>query len=180
MLRILPFLLLLSACYADEIREDLAVETFFDLSGYIDRQVDSLQTAGTTVTKTIRLNGTTETHEVADLNFRNDLRVFREADINKPAWREKYLVDSTRRAGELIRTYTAVDSSMQTRELSVVTREGDPVRIAIVRKTGTVLSDGLHEMTYEPATGYRMVSRQVNRFGKDLDADIQVRWKKKR
>ena len=176
----LPLLLLLTGCYAEEIQRELQDEPFFDLSGYIDRQVDSLSTAGTAVTKTITLNGTSETRDIPDLNFANDLRVFREADINKPAWVDKYTVERTEDGDRVIRTYVALDSSMQTRRLRVVTGAADPVRIEIVRKTGTVLSDGRHEMTYEPATGYEVVTRQTNRFGDDLNADIAVRWKKKR
>ena len=176
----LPFLLLLTGCYAEEIQRELQDEPFFDLSGYIDRQVDSLQTAGTVVTKSITLNGTSETREITDLNFANDLRVFREADINKPAWVDKYTVEREADGNRVVRTYVAVDSSMQTRRLRVVTMADDPVLIEIYRKTGTVLSDGRHQMTYEPTSGYEMVSRQINRFGEDLDADIEVRWKKKR
>ena len=176
----LPLLLLLTGCYAEEIQREVQDEPFFDLSGYIDRQVDSLRSAGTPVTKTITLNGTTETRELSELNFANDLKVFREADINKPAWVDKYTVERREEGDRVTRTYVAIDSSMQTRRLQVVTQADEPVRIEIFRKTGTVLSDGRHRMTYEPASGYAMVSRQVNRFGDDLNADIEVRWKKKR
>ena len=176
----LPLLLLLTGCYAEEIQRELQDEPFFDLSGYIDHEVDSLSKAGTVVTKTITLNGTTETREISDLNFANDLKVFREADINKPAWVDKYTVERKEEGDRVTRTYIAVDSSMQTRRLEVVTRANEPVRIEIFRKTGTVLSDGRHRMTYDPVSGYGMVSRQVNRFGEDLNADIEVRWKKKR
>ena len=176
MLRFLPLLLLLTACYAEEVREDMSRDPFFNLQAYIDRQVDSLQAADITVTKTITLNGTTETQELADLKFANDLRIFREADINKPAWLDKYRSEREERDGQLVQTYTALDSSLQTRELTVVSEDGDPVRIEILRKTGTVLSDGLHRMVYQPASGYSMRTRQRNRFGEDLNADIRVEW----
>ena len=176
MLRFLPFFLLLTACYAEEVREDMTRDPFFNLQAYIDRQVDSLQSNNPEVTKTITLNGTTESHRLTDLRFASDLRVFREADINKPAWLDKYRSERQERDGRLVQTYTALDSSLQTRELTVVSEDGDPVRIEILRKTGTVLSDGLHRMVYEPASGYSMRTRQINRFGEDLDADIRVQW----
>ena len=176
MLRFLPLLLLLTACYAEEVREDMSRDPFFNLQAYIDRQVDSLQAADIAVTKTITLNGTTETQELADLKFANDLRIFREADINKPAWLDKYRSEREERDGQLVQTYTALDSSLQTRELTVVSEDGDPIRIEILRKTGTVLSDGLHRMVYQPASGYSMRTRQRNRFGEDLNADIRVEW----
>ena len=176
MLRLLLPALLLTGCYADELRQEMSQEPFFDLAGYMQEQVDSLTAAGTTVEKTITLNGTTETHELSNLNFGNDLRVFREADINKPAWLDKYDVQREEANGQLTRTYTALDSSLQTRQLTVTTRDDRPVEISIRRHTGTVLSDGDHHLTYSPRSGYRIRSEQVNRFGEDLNADITVRW----
>ena len=156
-------------------------EPFFDLAGYIDAQVDSLNALHPTVEKTVVLNGTEETKQLTDLNFATDLRLFREADINKPAWLDKYAVTTGMEDGRRVKTYTATDSSMQTRRLAVVSGEdGRPRRIDIERRTGTVLSKGKHELTYTPATGYRIRTDQVNRFGDDLDATITVRWDKKK
>ncbi len=176
MLRYLPLLFLLTGCFADELREDMSLDPFFDLSAYIDEQVDSLEQAGVQVTKTITLNGTTETKQLTDLNFGKDLRVFREADINKPAWLDKYSLEREGGDERLTRTYIATDSSMQTRRLTVVTRNGEPIHVEIIRKTGTVLSDGRHRLIYEPANGYSMRTVQSNKFGEDLDADISVSW----
>ena len=152
-------------------------EPFFDLSGYIDAQVDSLNALHPTVRKTVVLNGTEETKELTDLRFATDLRMFREADINKPAWLDKYLVKREEAGGGAqVQTYTATDSSMQTRQLEVTIRDGRPTKIFIYRKTGTVLSKGDHILTYDPAVGYDIRTDQVNRFGENLDAAITVRW----
>ncbi len=176
MFRLLLLNLFLTGCYAEELQQELADEPFFDLAGYVDRQADSLRQAGTTVTKTIYLNGSTETKKMPGLNFTKDLRVFREADINKPAYRDKYAIERTEQGGELTRVYTATDSTMQTRRLTVVTRDSLPVHIEIFRKTGTVLSKGDHHLSYDPKKGYHIRTEQINRFGKDLDADIRVSW----
>ncbi|MCP9234940.1 hypothetical protein [Lewinella sp. JB7] len=176
MIRVLVLLLFLSGCYADEVNPATRPEPFFDLAGYIDAQVDSLTELRPTVSKTIVLNGTTETKEMRDLNFANDLRVFRNADINKPAYLDKYRLDRHESGDTLIQTYTATDSTLETRELVVYTVSQRPERISILRRTGTVLSDGLHRLDYDPGAGYRMRTEQTNRFGKDLDAVITVGW----
>ena len=172
------FVLLLWGCYADELEREAAREPFFDLAGYMEREVDSLRGLGLRVEKTVVLNGTEETQTLDELNFATDLRLFREADINKPAWLDKYVVNETTEAARRVRTYTATDSSMQTWQLRVVYGEGggSPEAIEVYRRTGTVLSDGEHHLRYAPATGYRIRTEQVNRFGDDLDATITVRW----
>lgn len=166
----------LTACYADALEQELNVEPFFDLKGYIEKQVDSLNAADLTVTKTIELNGRRESKTVK-VDFTNDLRIFREADINRPAWSDKYRVTESREDGQLVRIYEAMDSSLQTRRLSVRTApNGSPTLIEIERRTGTVLSDGDHRLVYNPASGYRVRTLQVNRFGKNVKADIEVVW----
>lgn len=182
-MRFIPLYLILgfvlTACAENEAPgADTLPPAFFDLAGYMQQQIDSLAKQPMVVDKTIELNGKVESRQMSDVNFANDLRVFREANINKPAWVEKYRADTQRLSGShLIITYTALDSSLQTQSLSVEKDRGQVRRVDIKRRTGTVLSDGRHELWYEPATGYTVRTRQDNRFGDDVDASIDVRWK---
>ena len=120
MFRPLVLLLLLTGCYAGEVQQDMEREPFFDLSGYIQAQIDSLTAHQPTVRKTVILNGTEETKELTNLRFATDLRMFREADINKPAWLDKYTVTKEEVGdGAQVQRYVATDSSMQTRQLEL-------------------------------------------------------------
>jgi len=177
----LPFLLvlylLLSACALDGTEGTLDTPLFFDLDGYITAETDRLAAAKTVVEKTITLNGESETKELTDVNFANDLRVFRQADINKPAWRDKYETATEKLSGNhRIITYLATDSSLIVRRLLVEEDQGVPVKIEIDRKTGNVLSNGTHQLVYDPATGYDVITKEITRFGEDVDAKITVRW----
>ena len=113
--RLLVLFLLLTGCYAEEVQQDMQREPFFDLAGYMQAQIDSLTALQPTVRKTVILNGTEETKELTDLRFATDLRMFREADINKPAWLDKYTVTTEEAGGGAqVQRYAATDSSMQT------------------------------------------------------------------
>jgi len=164
------------ACTPDSTEVSPDQAAFFDLRNYVNKEVDRLTSRKTKVIKTITLNGKTETKELEDLNFSNDLRIFREADINKPAWLEKYTTESKTLSGShKLTTYEALDSSLVTRELAVEEDFGEVTKITIKRKTGTVLSNGNHQLKYAPATGYSMTTQQENRFGENVDAYIEVR-----
>ena len=178
MFRLLALFLLLTGCYVEEVQQDMEREPFFDLAGYMQAQIDSLTALQPAVRKTVVLNGKEETKELTDLRFATDLRMFREADINKPAWLDKYTVTREEAGGGAqVQRYVATDSSMQTRQLEVTLRDdGTPTQVTVYRKTGTVLSDGDHILTYDPAVGYDIRTEQVNRFGEDLNATITVRW----
>lgn len=175
---LLPALLLLfAACTPEQPAGDLDTSPFYDLSGYISGEAERLETAHTRVAKTITLNGQTETKTLDSINFSNDLRLFREADINKPAWVDKYTTqEKTLSGSHKLTTYVALDSSLIVRRLMVEEDQGVTTKIEIDRKTGTVLSNGMHHLVYEPATGYHVQTSQQNRFGKDVEALIEVKW----
>lgn len=154
-----------------------ATNAFFDLEGYFDAEIERLTEHKVTADKTITLNGRTEAKENAVINYANDLRLFREADINKPAWTDKYRTTEQKLSGSHRKTtYTALDSSLVVHRLVVEQDQGVPVRIEMDRRTGTVLSDGDHRLVYEAGKGYSVITQQTNRFGDDVDAQISVVW----
>lgn len=172
---VLPFLLL--ACTAGEGDGTVDNTPFFDLRGFISGETERLSKAKTKVEKTIHLNGKTETKQIEDINFSNDLRLFREADINKPAWFDKYETqEKVLSAGHVLTSYLATDSSLIVRRLVVEKDQGATTKVEIERHTGTVLSDGRHLLIYEPARGYDVVTNQKNKFGENVEAKISVRW----
>lgn len=175
LLLVLPCLL--TACAPEAPADTIDVAPFFDLAGYITAETERLSATKTRVEKTITLNGTTETKELDAINFDNDLRLFREADINKPAWVDKYDTQvETLSGNHKITTYVAKDSSLIVHRLMVEEDLGVTTKIEINRKTGTVLSDGKHLLVYDPARGYSVTTQQANRFGDDVDAVIKVEW----
>lgn len=177
LLSLLAVWLCLASCAPEAPAGTIDTAPFFDLSGYISQEVERLEAAKTKVEKTITLNGVVETKQLDDINFSNDLRLFREADINRPAWLEKYTTETQTLSGShTITTYTAQDSNLIVRQLMVEEDLGVTIKIEIDRKTGTVLSDGQHHLIYEPAKGYRVKTQQTNRFGDDVDALIEVEW----
>ena len=168
---------LLVACTPEPPAGTIDAAPFYDLAGYITAETERLTSGKIRVEKTITLNGTTETKELDAINFANDLRLFREADINKPAWIDKYETQTETLSGShKITTYLAKDSSLIVHRLMVEEDLGVTTKIEIDRKTGTVLSDGKHQLIYDPARGYSVTTQQVNRFGDDVNAVIEVEW----
>jgi hypothetical protein len=166
----------LLGCIPEKTAKQVELDPFFDLQGYIDAEVDRLATEVPRADKTVTFNGQAETHERMELDYTDELAIFRNADINRPAWLEKYTIDSTRAAGQLTIDYVALDTSLVVRKLRVVEDAESVVRIEIDRQTGTVLSDGRQHLRYEPAVGYLIDSYQDRRLGESLDTRIEVRF----
>ncbi|MBK8429510.1 MAG: hypothetical protein IPL27_27740 [Lewinellaceae bacterium] len=75
--------------------------------------------------KKVTMNGVTEQQQ-GNWNAAEELKGFKDLHINRPAWRDQYLVDSLRGTnGEITGLrYVAVDSTMRIREVEVDWADG--------------------------------------------------------
>jgi hypothetical protein len=149
---------------------------FFSLQDFIAQEVQRLDSLQPTVRKSITFNGERETHTIDTLAFANELSVFQRADINRPAWLDKYRVDSLREDGRLQRiTYTALDEDLKTQELKVEWHGPDHIdRIEVITQSATVLSKGRQILVYEPGKGYRIETHQESRAAAPVDILIEA------
>ncbi|MVN78355.1 hypothetical protein GO988_18650 [Hymenobacter sp. HMF4947] len=77
---------------------------YFDVRGLLDAQVRQLATRHPAVTKHVSLRGgATETVQVPQVKWTDELQIFYQADINKAALRGAYKVDSSALPGGVVR-----------------------------------------------------------------------------
>lgn len=169
---------LLLGCIPEETAEAVELKPFFDLQAFIDAEVERLESDVPRADKSVTFNEETESHEAMELNYEDELAIFRNADINRPAWLEKYSIDSTREGSRVRVEYVALDTTLAVRSMRVIEEGEQVVQIEVENQTGTVLSDGRQLLRYEPATGYLIDSYQDRRFGESLDTRIEVSFPK--
>ncbi len=111
--------LLLAACSSSNEK----IIYYFDVNILIDQEIQRLNELHPRVTKTVELNGEREERETSDIDWKKELSVFREADINKAAWRNKYQTDTVfinRSQGQFSQIdYTAMDEDLKCQHLSL-------------------------------------------------------------
>ncbi|KAA9333080.1 hypothetical protein F0P96_08845 [Hymenobacter busanensis] len=98
----------LTACSGDGASDRPARRPagYFDVPALLDAQVKQLQAQHPRLKKQVALrNGQTETAQLADVNWSNELQLFYQADINKPALRGAYQVQTADSAGLTRRTF---------------------------------------------------------------------------
>ena len=149
---------------------------FFDLTGFFEEELDRLPGIGT-VTKSTTINGVTDTQRTAALDYRTELAPFLSADINRPAWLDKYRADSLHQDGVLRRlTYTALDDDLFTREL-FVSFDGPAVdSIRIVKGSELMIADTRRELLYVPRSGYSIRGAQRVLLASDNRIAIEVEF----
>ncbi|MEO0625703.1 MAG: hypothetical protein AAFY36_07855 [Bacteroidota bacterium] len=169
---------LFSTCAGgDPISEGEDSGPFFNMTSYFQQQIDSLNALGISIDKTILLNGRTERHQLDDIDFAQELKLFQQSDINRPAWVDKYTAESyvLPNSNHQLTVYTATDSTLNVQSLSTVKEPSGEVKsIAVRRRTGSVLSKGTQNLVYEPQIGYQIKSSQSAKVGGEIDTEIKV------
>jgi hypothetical protein len=129
---------------------------FFDIKGYFRADSARLAKLNPLITKTVTHNFDTETKKTQIPNWGTELSLFAGSDINKPAWRNSYEVQSS----ENIIVYLAKDPSLRTRRI-VINKKGDQVKwILIVNYTKNLLYESSEKLSYFPDSLYLIQKKQ--------------------
>lgn len=90
-----PFVLLLSlfAFSCDTLTPQSTTEpAYFDVAGYVKSQIKTLSSNKPTVAKSAFINKQTNNQITRTIDWEKELESFMQADINKPAFRNSYIV----------------------------------------------------------------------------------------
>lgn len=152
------FLLALSGCSnPDNLPNSVQTQPYFSLADYFGKEAVRLQQLNPEITKTVTKNGEEERKNIKVTDWEKEFALFIDADINKPAWRNSYRVDS---AGSSM-TYTSTDSALRTKEIYI--EKSDLGAISYIRVTNRV-SNALYQtdeqLAYYVDSLYRITKQQ--------------------
>lgn len=86
--------LVLSGCHADDEKRSER-KAYFDMKGFVDNQIVYLNDKNPPLDKQAVLDGKQEKLDVKSVDWKKELELFAQADINKPAYSKSYAVDSS-------------------------------------------------------------------------------------
>jgi hypothetical protein len=69
---------------------DQQIKTYFDTKTFVDQQVVLLTKQKPTVQKTVRLDQANQVQQTDSIDWNRELELFRQLDLNKPAFRSSY------------------------------------------------------------------------------------------
>jgi hypothetical protein len=79
------------SCRQEQSRDD-APKVYYDLKGFIENQILYLNEKKPEVSKTAVLGSRREVSETREVDWKKELELFIQADINKPSYRQSYEV----------------------------------------------------------------------------------------
>lgn len=156
-----PILLLicLQAC-KQEGSENSHDMKYFDLKGFFRADSAHLAKLNPLVDKTVIHNKVKETKKVHITDWGSELSLFSESDINKPAWRDSYNVQSL----DNFLIYRAKDPKLKTQEI-LIKRTGSIIKgILIYNHTKNILYETKEILSYYPDSAYSITKKQSVRL----------------
>ncbi|PWK77935.1 hypothetical protein LX99_02820 [Mucilaginibacter oryzae] len=152
------FLLLVTfvfSCRPDN-RQSGAKLVYFDLKAFFRADSARLASVNPAVIKTVTHNGVTEAKTVHIGNWSQELNLFIQSDINRPAWKNSYLVS----AGDSAIIYSARTPELKTRRI-IIKKIGEKVQwILIYNHTKNLLYETNEKLSYFPDSLYRIEKSQ--------------------
>ena len=142
-------LALLAGCKSGP--QSQASPKYFDVEGYFTAESARLAAINPMVTKTATHNGVTETQKLKIANWAEEFALFKDADINKPAWTNSYKVINE--GGLLI--YRAKEDQLQVHEI-LIKREQQKIKWILIytRAPKNILYKSYTKLSYFPDSLY--------------------------
>ena len=180
MKKIFWFILILSisfftSCEVENVKS--SHQSFFDINHFLDQEITQLSELKS-IRKKVEINEKVDEQVLKAFDLEKDLTIFRNSNINKIAWLDKYDVDSTiNSSGQLNELkYQATDSKLKTRELIVSYSNGKVNTILIKNASGNQVSELAQTLQYNSMKGYSVKSNQKVSLSNEQTLKIEVEY----
>lgn len=155
-LAVIGFLILiLGSCVRDE-QNKAQIETYFNLKSYFKSEANRLNKLHLHVDKAVAIDGETERKQIQINDFKNELSIFIDADINKASWRGEFTV---KKEGEA-ELYTTKNEKIPVKNVEIRYQKNKLKSIQILVITKNILYVSSDILTYFPDSLYEIKKTQ--------------------
>lgn len=156
-------------------------QPFFDLPTFFELEQERLKIDVIALNKKIIINEKIEEKRIDSLNLNQELALFIEADINRPAWLDQYSRDSIKNEqNQLISIhYKALKENLKTKVLSIYFKQGVVTHIKIQKVLSNIAITSSQELVYKTGQGYTIKNEQDLVFSDPQHISLEVNYLRK-
>lgn len=154
--------LFLCSCDRDVAEVYYEDERFYhDIPAYMNKQIDRLQEKDQWVRKHVMKDGHSQIIERGNINWKDELSAFVESDINRPAWRGEFKIDTIRLERQWVITYKTTNPQIPVKNVVVtIDREtSECLKVTIDRSSDNFLYSSEQKLFFTLGEGYAMKGR---------------------
>lgn len=151
---------------------------YFDLSKVIQKDIDYNTKNNCSEEKTVYIEYHKETKKIDTANWQEELKPLLECDINKPAWKGQFFVDTI--PNDVMKDTTlqfrALDDKVSIRLMSVIYDKDKIKKIIIIKKISSFLFSTIQSIDYYPTLGFAIRGEQKALMMKAFDLNVDVKY----
>ena len=154
-------LLLCSGCQRTAEQMQKNELTYFDIKDYFEKESARLSKTSTFITKTVSVNDSSEAKRTQINNWAKELEIFKDADINKNAWKGLFKIS---KLGDK-QQYTTDNEKIPVKQLTIFYRKGNTQApevsgLQIIVKNSNLLYNSNDTLLYYPDSLYQVKKTQ--------------------
>lgn len=146
---------------------------FFDLKEFLAEE--QLRLGGhSDVSKTVEVNGTSETKELKAYDWQSEMALLNQWDINRPAWRDQYQRDTILDGQKSHIRYQSLDDKLQVQSMDIWQSGSQMDSILILTKVDNPLRTTRGIYRYQPAGGLAFSQVSSRLFGSEQNLKVTL------
>ena len=127
---IFPIIIILLLTRCDQPQEKVKEKKiYYDLKGFIETQIEFLSEQKPTVDKVMSVSGKNESRSTKEVDWKKELELFIQADINKPSYSKSYAVSKPDSLTSVYTLKTEENISVKSVRIELDKNTGNPVLI---------------------------------------------------
>lgn len=128
--------------------------TYFDLKSFFKSEAERLKLTGMHIRKKIITGNDIEERTFDNVNWEKELRPFSESDINKPAWKMSYAVDTFYLQSQVNIVYKSKENKLPIKKVEVILKNNIVAMIKISSEKQNSYYHSIQNLFYEVGKGY--------------------------
>jgi len=141
----------------------------------MEKQVENLQERGQWVRKEVTKDGHSHVVERGDIDWKEELDAFKEADINRPAWRGQFKIDTISLERVYVITYKTDNEEIPVKNV-VITVDKDTrqcLQVTVDKRTENFLYSSDQSLFFTTGEGYMMKGKLSVNYLFDSEYSIE-------
>ncbi len=135
--------------------------TYFSLVEFFNQETVRLIKQKKTLNKIIKNDEIIEQKIISEIDWNKELEIFKECDINKPAWKSLYHIENEQLGNETIVRFTALEDDLLIKNICIKKNiKNNVIEIQINKSTKNNLYSSEEELIYNIETGYSIKRNQ--------------------
>ena len=158
-------------------KKEYSAHHFFDASDYFNKTIKELSNRKIKLEKTVILNDTEEKKVIDTIDWKNELAIFINTNINKSAIYEYYTTDSILQDSTLKIVYQSKNEKMHTKQFEVYFDKSNIVKkINVLQTKNNLIFQSDTHFEYIPNTYYKIEKKQSLLWFASDDIIINARF----